>query len=71
MWATIGLYKYGFSLNQLRKVALRHMKIGHLPRGYMYPELNEREKIPKELRSVMMRKWKNKASPCENIDPPV
>ncbi len=57
MWATIGLYKYGFSLNSLRQVALKHMEIGHLPTGYMYPELNTKDKVPKVLRSVMIRKW--------------
>jgi len=50
MWATIGLYKYGFELAQLRQVALTHMKIGTLPSGYMYPELNTLDAVPTELR---------------------
>jgi len=57
MWATIGLYKYGFELAHLRTVALRHIKIGTLPSGYMYPELNTLDSVPKELREVMIRKW--------------
>ena len=49
MWVTIGLYKYGFELEQLRQVSLMHMKIGMLPSGYMYPELNTLNSVPVEL----------------------
>lgn len=38
------------------------MKIGRLPKGYMYPELHSKDSIPRQLRQVMMRKWHFKES---------
>lgn len=50
IWATIGHYKYGFPVDDLKKVGYKLGRIGLLPHGYLYPELHEKEGQPEELR---------------------
>ena len=57
IWSLKGIRDYSLSKADLRTVIKKLKKVGQVPEGYHYPELNRREgEAPQEIKDMLQRK---------------